>query len=161
MKLRINIKALCRFRFPTKKAIKNLAKFSERTGSGYLEAARGSGSSGCAAQLKWDWDSSKGVPQNTRNGEQICPQAPSGVAKNQIVWRVTIHEQKAGTSGNPEWRTIKGSVWKNLQPSRNGFCSLGKNDSKKDSQKLRLKGKKPWKKKRWRLAFQGHPRMES
>ena len=30
MKLRINIKALCRFRFPTKKAIKNLAKFSEK-----------------------------------------------------------------------------------------------------------------------------------
>ena len=37
-----------------KKAIKNLAKFSERTGSGYPEAARGLGSSRRAAQLKWD-----------------------------------------------------------------------------------------------------------
>ena len=54
MKLRINIKALCMFRFPTKKAIKNLAKSSERTGSGYLEAAKGSGSSGRAAKLNWD-----------------------------------------------------------------------------------------------------------
>ena len=54
MKLRINIKALCMFRFPTKKAIKNLAKSSERTGSGYPEVARGSGSLGCATSLKWD-----------------------------------------------------------------------------------------------------------
>ena len=54
MKLRINIKALCMFRFPAKKAIKNLAKSSERIGSGYLEAARGSGSSGRAVKLKWD-----------------------------------------------------------------------------------------------------------
>ena len=37
-----------------KKVIKNLAKSSERTGSGYPEAARGSGSSGRAAQLTWD-----------------------------------------------------------------------------------------------------------
>ena len=123
---------------------------------------RGPGLSGCGAQLMWDWDHSGGVPQNTRNEEQICiSQASSGVAKNQRAWRVKIHEQKASTSRNPEWRTIRGSVWKNLLPSRNGFCSLGKNDSKKDSQKLSLKGKKPWKKKRWRLAFQGHPRMES
>ena len=33
----------------SKKAIKNLAKSSERTRLGYLEVARGSGSSGCAA----------------------------------------------------------------------------------------------------------------
>ena len=51
---RINIKALCTFRFPTKKAIKNPAKSSKRTGLGCPEATRGSGSSGCAAQLKWD-----------------------------------------------------------------------------------------------------------
>ena len=45
----------------------------------------------------------KRVPRNTRNEEHICPsQAPSGAAKNQKAWRVTIHEQKAGTSGNPE-----------------------------------------------------------
>ena len=79
----------------------------------------------------WDWDSSIGVPRNTRNEEQIYPsQVPSGAAKNQKAWKVTIHEQKAGTLGNPEWRTIKGSGWENFQPSRNGFCLLGKNDSK-------------------------------
>ena len=117
--------------YSSKKAIKNPVKSSERTGLGYLEAARGSGSSGRATQLKWDWNSSKGVPQNTRNEKQICPfQAPSGAAKNQKAWRVTIHEQKARTSGNPEWRTIRGSGWENLQPSRNGFYSLEKNDSK-------------------------------
>ena len=38
MKLRINIKALCMFRFPAKNATKNLAKSSERTRSGYPEA---------------------------------------------------------------------------------------------------------------------------
>ena len=42
------------FRFPTKMPLKNPAKFSERTGPGYPEATRGSGSSRCAAQLKWD-----------------------------------------------------------------------------------------------------------
>ena len=35
----------------SKKTIKNLAKSSERTGSGYPEDARGLGSLGCAAQL--------------------------------------------------------------------------------------------------------------
>ena len=45
---RINIKALCMFRFPAKKTIKNLAKSSERIGPGYPEVARGSGSSGRA-----------------------------------------------------------------------------------------------------------------
>ena len=51
---RINIKALFMFRFPAKRPLKNPAKSSERTGSGYLEAARGPGSSGRVAQLKWD-----------------------------------------------------------------------------------------------------------
>ena len=50
----INIKALCMFNFPAKKAVKNQAKSSERTRSGYPEAAKGSGSSGRAMQLKWD-----------------------------------------------------------------------------------------------------------
>ena len=35
---RINIKVLCMFKFSTKKAIKNPAKSSERTGPGYPEA---------------------------------------------------------------------------------------------------------------------------
>ena len=135
-----------------KRPFKNPAKSSERIGSGYSEAARGLGSSGRAAQLMWDWDRSRGVPRNTRNEEQICPsQVPSGATKNQKAWKVTIHEQKAGTSGNPEWRTIKGSGWENLQPSRNGFYStemdsayLGKMTARKDNQKLSLKSKKPW-----------------
>ena len=51
---RINIKTLFMFRFPAKRPLKNPAKSSERTGPGYPEAARGSGSSGNAAQLIWD-----------------------------------------------------------------------------------------------------------
>ena len=51
---RINIKAQFMFRFPAKRPLKNPAKSSERTGPGYPEAARGSGSSGRAAQLTWD-----------------------------------------------------------------------------------------------------------
>ena len=47
-----------------------------------------------------------------------------------------------GILGNPKWRTIMRSGWENLQPSRNGFRSLGKNN-KNDNQKLSLKGKMP------------------
>ena len=36
----------------SKNAIKNLAKSGKRTGLGYLEAVKGSGSSGCSTQLK-------------------------------------------------------------------------------------------------------------
>ena len=43
----------------------------------------------------WDGDSLRGVPRNTRNEEQICPfQVPSGAAKNQKAWKVTIHEKR-------------------------------------------------------------------
>jgi len=52
---------------------------------------------------------------------------------------VTIHEQKTGTSRNPKWKTIRGSGWENLQPSRNGFHSLGKNDSKEGQPKAESK----------------------
>ena len=87
MKLRINIKVLCMFRFLAKRP----------------EAARGPGSSGHAAQLKWDWGSLKGVSWNIRNEEQRCPsQAASGATKNQKAWKATIHEQKASTLGNLE-----------------------------------------------------------
>ena len=48
---RINIKALFMFRFPTKRSLKSPAKFSERIGPGYLEAARRPGSSGNVGQL--------------------------------------------------------------------------------------------------------------
>ena len=72
--------------FQQKMPLKNPAKSSERIGPGYLETARGPGSSGRVTQLMWDWDSSREVPRNTRNEEQICPsQVPSGAAKNQKV----------------------------------------------------------------------------
>ena len=48
---RINIKAQFMFRFTVKRLLKNPAKFSERTGPGYLEAVRRPGSSGNAGQL--------------------------------------------------------------------------------------------------------------
>ena len=111
-----------------------------RTGPRYPEAARGSGSLGDAAQLGWDWDSSKRAPRNTRNEGQIRPSQPSNdEERNQKTWRVTIHEQGAGISGNPERRTIKRSSRKNLQPCKNGFSSPRKNDKKKDNQKPSLK----------------------
>ena len=84
--------------FQQRGSLKIPAKSSERTGLGSPEVAKGSGSSGRAAQ--WDWDISKGVPRNIRNEEQICPsQAPSGAAKNQRAWRVTIHEQSLVPQG--------------------------------------------------------------
>jgi len=43
----------------------------------------------------------------------------------------------AGTSRNPERRTMKGSSWENFQPGRDGIGSLGKNDKKE--RKLNLK----------------------
>ena len=57
---RINIKTLFMFKFSAKRSLKSPAKFSERTGPGYPEAARGPGypeaarrpgSSGNAGQL--------------------------------------------------------------------------------------------------------------
>ena len=80
------------------------------------------------------------VPRNIRNAWQICPsQALSDVAKNQKVWRATTREQKVGTSGNLRRRTIKGSNWKNLQPGRDGFSSLGKNNKKERQPKAEAK----------------------
>ena len=51
---RINIKAQFMFRFPAKRSSKSPTKSSERIRPGYLEAVRGPGSSGNAAQLLWD-----------------------------------------------------------------------------------------------------------
>ena len=42
----------------------------------------------------------------------------------------------AGTLGNPERRTIKKSSQVNLRSGRNEFGLLGKNDKKKDNQKV-------------------------
>ena len=56
--------------------------------------------------------------------------------------RITIHKQRAITSGKPERRTIKRSSQENLQPGKNGFGSPEKNDKKKDNQKAKSeKGK--------------------
>ena len=38
---------------------------------------------------------------------------------------------------------------------------MGKMTARKDNQKLSLKSKKPWKKRDYKLATQGHPEMES
>ena len=74
--------------------------------------------------------------RNTRNKEQIRPyQPPNDAKRNQRAWGLTIHEQRTGTSGNPERRTTKGSSWENFQLGRDGISSLGKNDKRKDSQK--------------------------
>ena len=127
----------------------------EWIGSRSPEATKGLGSSRHATQLKWDWDNSKRVPRNTRNEGQICPsQAPSDAAKNHKAWRATTHEQKAGTLGNLWRRTIRRSSWKNLQPGRDGFGSLGKNNKKKGQPKVESK----W---NGKSTLQGHPEMES
>ena len=82
----------------------------------------------------------KKAPRNTKNEGHIChSQSPSDAERKQKAWGITIYEQGASTSGNPERRTIKRSSRVNLQPSRNGFGSPGKNDKKNDSQKLNLK----------------------
>ena len=117
---RINIKVLCMFKFLAKKPLKIQWK-------NWVEIPRGSGSLGHVAQLKWDWDSSKGVPRNTRNVKQIChSQAPNCIAKNQKAWRVTIHKQKIGTLGNPKWRSIRGSGCKTFNPVGMDSAHLGK-----------------------------------
>jgi len=80
------------------------------------------------------------VLRNTRNEEQIRPyQPPNDAERNQKAWRLTIHEQGAGTWGNPEKRTMKGSSWENFQPGRDGIGSLGKNDKRKGNQKVESK----------------------
>ena len=44
--------------------------------------------------------------------EHICPyQPPNDAERNQKAWEPIIHEQGAGTSGNPERRAMKGSGW--------------------------------------------------
>ena len=79
------------------------------------------------------------MPRNTRNKGQICPsQAPSD-ARNQKAWRATIREQKAGTLGNLGRRTIRGSSWENLQPGKDGFISLGKNNKREGQPKVESK----------------------
>ena len=66
--------------------------------------------------------------------------------------------------GNPGRRTMKGSSWQNLQPGKEGINSLGKNDKGKNNQKVeseKVRFRSLSRKKVWRLALEGRPRMES
>ena len=49
---------------------------------------------------------------------------------------------------------------KTFSPAEMDSVHLGKMIARKDNQKLSLKSKESWKKRGWRLALQGHPRME-
>ena len=49
---------------------------------------------------------------------------------------------------------------KTFSPAEIDSTHLGKMTAKKDNQKLRLKSKKSWKEKGWRLALQGHLEIE-
>ena len=82
-------------------------------------------------------------------------QLPNDARRNQKAWKLTIHEQRAGTLGNPERRTMKGSSWEDFQLGRKESAALGKNDKGKGSQKLSLK--------RWELkALKGEkPKVNS
>ena len=51
-------------------------------------------------------------------------------------------------------------VGKTFSPAEMDSAHLGKMTVRKDNQKLSLKSKKPWKKRVWRLALQGHLGME-
>ena len=50
---------------------------------------------------------------------------------------------------------------KTFNPVGMDSAHLGKMIARRTAKKLSLKGKKPWKKRGWRLALQGHPEMES
>ena len=90
--------------------------------------------------MQQSWDEIKTAQkkclENARNKEHIhIYQPPNDVERNQRTWGLTIHEQRAGTLGNPERKTTKGSSWENFQPNRDGISSLGKNNKRKGSQK--------------------------
>ena len=76
--------------------------------------------------------------------------------------RIVIHDQRDGTLGNPEWGAIKGGSKENLQPSRNGFCPLGKNDKKREQPKAEFERVRSLEKnKKSRTTPWPHPGMES
>ena len=98
----------------------------------------------------------KGSAKKHKEQEQIRPyQLPNDARRNQKAWKLTIHEQRASTLGNPERRTMKGSSWEDFQLGRKESIALGKNDEGKGSQKLSLK--------RWELeALKGEkPKVNS
>ena len=156
--IRINIRALFMFRFPAKRPLKNPVKYNERIGSGYqrfriLETYSTANvglrqlKRGTTKFKKWRIDMSF-------SSTQWCSKESKSLESDNS-WT------KAGTSGNPEWRTIRGSGWENLQPSRNGFLLPGKNDSKERQPKAEsekwetLKEKRPeWKVSKWLLEKQ-------
>ena len=54
----------------------------------------------------------KGDAKKHKEREHICfYQPPNDAERNQKAWEPTINEQGAGTLGNPERRTMKGSGW--------------------------------------------------
>ena len=51
--------------------------------------------------------------------------------------RIVIYDQRNSTPRNPKWGAIKGGSRENLQPSRNGFRPLGKNDKERERSKAK------------------------
>ena len=52
------------------------------------------------------------MPRNTRNKDRYVPiNHPLIQKRDQNAWVPTIHEQGAGTSGNPKRRTMKEGGW--------------------------------------------------
>ena len=138
----------------SKKAIKNPAKSSERIGPGYPEA-----------RDPWDVQHNVGLRQLKRgttkykkrrtdmsfSSTQWCSKEPESLESDNS-WT------KAGTSGNQEWRAIRGSGWGNLQPSRNGFHSHGKNDSKERQPKAESEKWETLKEERLKVSCPRTPR---
>ena len=135
---RIDIKALCMFKLPAKKAIKKSRKIQWKNWVGTPRGCQSLGILGTCStvglkQLKRSTTKYKKWRTNMfLSSTQWCSKESESLESDNS-WT------KAGTSGNPEWRTIKGSGWENLQPSRNGFLSSGKNGSKERQPKAKSK----------------------
>ena len=71
--------------------------------------------------------------------------------KNPKAWKKTIREQRAGTLGNPEWRTMKGSSWEDFQP--------GKKESAYLRKMTRGKAAKSWVWKGWEALKEEGPQL--
>jgi len=105
---RINIKALFMFRFPAKRSLKSPAKFSERTGPGYPEAARGPRSSeardpqvmqGSCCRIETTQERYHEI-QEMKNRDVLLkyPLVQQRIRK----YKANIHEQRSCTTRNQE-----------------------------------------------------------
>ena len=88
----------------------------QRTRPGSPEVANGLGSSGRAAQLRWDWDSSKGSTKKTQGTKDRCVLLKHPVTQRGIRrLGVTIHEQVGKWLGKPstqqEWILLTWEKW--------------------------------------------------